>query len=179
MPNDGGSTRDSAEADGRPRRSRLTTELAVALIAALAGGIIGLTGSLVAVYWQLQDGDHHMRQSMRHQAVDKFIDEYAIVKVELQHYGDMRLPIRAISPEDRAVLRKHVHGVEGACARLVLVAPDLLGPALEFRNVLISWEQAISGPQPYDRNRHSHFLTKHDAAQAAFLTQAKAALELV
>ena len=163
---------------GTARKSRHTAELMVALIAALAGGLIRIAGSLAGVYWQTTDGDHHMRQSMRHAAVDKFIDEYSIVKVELQHYGDMRIPATGIAHDDQAALRKHVHGVEGACARLVLVAPELVGPATNFRNVLIDWGHAISEPPPYGQQHHESFVQRYDAAQAAFLTEAKAALEL-
>jgi hypothetical protein len=129
------------------RNGRHRAELMVALIAALAGGLISIAGSLAGVYRQTTDGDHHMRQSMRHEAVDKFIDEYSIVKVELQHYGDMRIPATGITHDDQAALRKHVHGVEGACARLVLVAPELVGPATNFRKVLIDWGHAISEPR--------------------------------
>jgi hypothetical protein len=159
-------------------RKSWRTELIVALVAALAGGLISIAGSLAGVYWQTRDGEHHMQQSMRHAAVDKFIDEYSIVKVELQHYGDMRIPATAISLDDQAAMRKHVHGVEGACARLVLVAPELVAPATNFRNVLIDWGHAISEPLPYGRQHHDSYIQQYDAAQATFLSEAKAALEL-
>jgi hypothetical protein len=160
---------------GRSRPSssdgkRLKADIAVALIAALVGGLLSLAG----VYWQSMDADRHMRR----EAVEKFLDEYAIVQVELQYFGDRRIPVRSLSEDDRAEMRKQVHGVYGACARLVLVVPALVDPATNARDALTAWEKAISDPARYDRDRQDGFVRDFNLALASFLEKAKAELGL-
>jgi len=75
-------------------------------------------------------------------------------------------------------VRKHKWEVEGACARLLLVAPELNSAANSFRSVLNAWESAIEGREPYDRKRHEGFMDSYKTASGAFLDEARVALDM-
>ncbi|MDT0353601.1 hypothetical protein [Pseudonocardia charpentierae] len=156
--------------DSQGSRTRLLAEFAVALVATLVGGALSLAG----VAWQFADADRHVQR----QAVEKFLDEYTLAQVELQYYGERRVPARSLSADDEAAARKQVHSVYGACARLVLVAPELAPPAVKTRDLLSAWEKALSGPHPYGRSDHESFVSQFETALSDFLTQAKARLDL-
>ena len=149
---------------------KLRSDLCVALIGALIGGLLSLGGSLAAVYWQ--------RQEMRHAAVNEFVGEYSTVKVELMYYGEMRLPVEALSKENLMTARKHAYRVEGACARLLLIAPDLKSPAGRLRSVLMEWEKAIEAAEPYGNQRHNGFKDDYSVAMEGFVGAANGALAL-
>jgi hypothetical protein len=153
-----------------PMLPKLQSSLSVALIGALIGGLLSLAGTFVAVYWQ--------RQEMRHAAVNEFVGEYSTVKVELMYYGEMRLPVPALNSENLMTARKHAYRVEGACARLLLIAPDLKDPADKLRSVLMEWEKAIEGTEPYGNQRHDGFKNEYKVAMEGFIGAANGALAL-
>ncbi len=148
----------------------LMAEFAVALVATVVGGLL----SLVGVAWQFADNDRHMRR----EAVEKFLDEYALAQVELQYYGELRLPLETLSADDKAAVMKQVHGVYGACARLVLVTPELTPDAVKARDVLDQLGKAVNGSYPYARPEHNTYVTRFDTSIADFLAKAKRELDL-
>ena len=149
-------------------------ELVVGLVVAVAGAVVGGVLSLLGVYWQSQDS----AQDVRRQAVEKFLDEYNAAFVEIEYFGSKRVPVPALPAVDLDMLRKEVHGVNGACDRLVLVAPELKAHAVRTRDALLNWTDAVAGAQPYGRAQQGAFVNEFTAAKADFIGESKAFLRL-
>jgi hypothetical protein len=141
-----------------------------ALLGALVGGMLGLAG----VYWQTQDSERHMQR----EAVEVFLNDYGEAFVELEYFGNRRVPVAALSKEDKEALRKHVHGVYGACSRLALVAPDLAKNATTVRDILANWGQAITDIDPYGRIQQDEFIKTFDVSIADFIEYSRSSVGL-
>lgn len=146
------------------------TELYTSLLAAVVGALLSLAG----VYWQSAQSD----QQVRREAVEKYLDAYGHAFVEIEYFGNKRVPARALSTSEKEDLRKEVRGVYAACTQLVLITPELGATATKARDALGNWEKAIIGPVPYGRAQQAAHIGAFDAAMAEFLSQAKRSLGL-